>query len=186
MARWSRSKRVCPKILWNHKGIRPYRFCLDMSALNNNVSLLKSSSFDFFHGLFFVSFLMCCYYLYLYISLYMFQSSFIDFYKNFCAHTHIFWTKVPHAGCGTVCRQQTRGPKYVRKGIWARGDFGLLGARMIGWTGCGSFFSATGAYQSLRHSRFSGTTSSLMGDQALDKWRVLKRGNSRFHDLGYS
>ena len=115
----------------------------------------------FFHGLFFVSFLICCYYFYLYNSLYIFQSNFIDFYKNFVrAHTHtlIFSTRVPHAGCGTVCRQQTRGPKYVRKGIWARGDFGLLGARMIGWTGCGSFFSATGAYQSLRRSRFSGTT----------------------------
>ena len=36
-----------------------------------------------------------------------------------------------------VCRQQTRGPKYVRKGIWARGDYGLLGARLLGCTGCG-------------------------------------------------
>ena len=26
-----------------------------------------------------------------------------------------------------LARQQTRGPKYVRKGIWARGDYGFLG-----------------------------------------------------------
>ena len=33
-----------------------------------------------------------------------------------------------------MARQQTRGPKYVRKGIWARGDYGFLGFTCLGVT----------------------------------------------------
>lgn len=116
---------------------------------------------SFFFMVYFLFLFLFVVTIFIYIILYIFSNPILSiFTRILCAHTHtlIFSTRVPHAGCGTVCRQQTRGPKYVRKGIWARGDFGLLGARMIGWTGCGSFFSATGAYQSLRRSRFSGTT----------------------------